>query len=64
MKLETFDKVYRKRFERLSTTNLADACDQVGLRGAVTGIRPLFGMPRVIGRAVTIKITAAGMMKK
>ena len=38
-------------------------CDQVGLRGAVIGIRPLFGMPKVIGRAVTIKITAAGMMK-
>ncbi len=63
MDRELFDGTYRKRFERLSTTNLADALDQVGLRGAVIGIRPLFGMPRVIGRAVTIKITAAGMMK-
>jgi 4-hydroxy-4-methyl-2-oxoglutarate aldolase len=63
MDKELFDSAYRKRFEKLSTTNLADACDQVGLRGAVIGIRPLFGMPRVIGRAVTIKITAAGMMK-
>jgi 4-hydroxy-4-methyl-2-oxoglutarate aldolase len=58
-----FNDTYRKRFEKLSTTNLADALDLVGLRGAVIGIRPLFGMPRVIGRAVTIKITAAGMMK-
>jgi 4-hydroxy-4-methyl-2-oxoglutarate aldolase len=58
-----FNDTYRKRFEKLSTTNLADALDQVGLRGAVIGIHPLFGMPRVIGRAVTIKITAAGMMK-
>lgn len=63
MNAEEFDSAYRKRFEALSTTNLADAMDQVGLRGAVIGIRPLFGMPRVIGRAVTIKITAAGMMK-
>jgi regulator of RNase E activity RraA len=63
MNAGTFDATYRKRFERLSTTNLADALDQVGLRGAVIGIRPLFGMPRVIGRAVTIKITAAGMTK-
>jgi len=63
MNAEVFNSTYRKRFEKLSTTNLADACDQVGLRGAVIGIRPLFGMPRVIGRAVTIKITAAGMMK-
>ena len=63
MNAETFDAAYRKRFEILSTTNLSDALDQVGLRGAVIGIRPLFGMPKVIGRAVTIKITAAGMMK-
>ncbi len=63
MNAETFNATYRKRLDRLSTTNLADALDQVGLRGAVIGIRPLFGMPRVIGRAVTIKITAAGMMK-
>jgi 4-hydroxy-4-methyl-2-oxoglutarate aldolase len=63
MNAEMFNGTYRKRFERLSTTNLADALDQVGLRGAVIGIRPLFGMPKVIGRAVTIKITAAGMMK-
>jgi 4-hydroxy-4-methyl-2-oxoglutarate aldolase len=63
MNAEIFNDTYRKRVERLSTTNLADACDQVGLRGAVIGIRPLFGMPKVIGRAVTIKITAAGMTK-
>ena len=54
---------YRKRLEKLSTTNLSDALDKIGIRGAVIGIRPLFGMPKVIGRAVTIKITAAGMVK-
>ncbi len=54
---------YRKRLERLSTTNLSDALDKTGIRGAVIGIRPLFGMPKVIGRAVTIKMTAAGMVK-
>ena len=63
MNAETFDTKYRKRLESISTTNLSDALDQAGLRGAVIGIRPLFGMPRVVGRAVTIKITAAGMMK-
>ena len=63
MNASEFDLLYRKRFESLSTTNLADALDQVGLRGAVIGILPLFGMPRVIGRAVTIKMTAAGMTK-
>jgi regulator of RNase E activity RraA len=60
---EVFDAKYRKRLESISTTKLSDALDQAGLRGAVIGIRPLFGMPKVVGRAVTIKITAAGMMK-
>ena len=54
---------YRGRLERLSTTNLADALDATGLRGAVIGIRPLFGMPKIAGLAATIKMTAAGMVK-
>jgi regulator of RNase E activity RraA len=62
MKAEAFEP-YRKRLEKLSTTNLSDALDKIGVRGAVIGIRPLFGMPKVIGRAVTIKMTAAGMVK-
>ncbi len=62
MNAETFEN-YRKRLQKLSTTNLSDALDQAGIRGAVIGIRPLFGMPKVIGQAVTIKITAAGMVK-
>lgn len=63
MNAEEFDRIYRKRLERLSTTNLSDALDKVGLKGAVIGIRPLFGMSKVVGRAVTIKMTAAGMIK-
>ncbi len=62
MSTEKFEP-YRKRLERLCTTNLSDALDKIGIRGAVIGIRPLFGMPKVIGRAVTIKMTAAGMVK-
>ena len=62
MNTEAFEP-YRKRLEKLSTTNLSDALDKIGIRGAVIGIRPLFGMPKVIGRAVTIKMTAAGMVK-
>lgn len=61
MDRETFDQKYRKRLEILSTTNLSDALDKVGIRGAIIGIRPLLGIPKVVGRAVTIKITAAGM---
>jgi len=60
MDRELFDQAFRPRLQRLSTTNLSDALDKIGIRGAVMGIRPMFGMPKVVGRAVTIKITAAG----
>lgn len=58
-----FDQTYRARLMRLSTTNLSDALDLLGLRGAVAGIRPMFACPRLVGRAVTIKITAAGPVR-
>jgi len=63
MEREIFDRKYRKRLEKLSTTNLSDALDKIGIRGAVIGVRPLFGLAKVVGPAVTIKITAAGMAK-
>lgn len=63
MERDLFDQTHRNRLKRLSTTNLSDALDKIGVRGAVIGIRPLFGLPKLVGRAVTIKITAAGMAK-
>ena len=63
MEREIFDDKYRNGLTKVSTTNLSDALDKVGLRGAVIGILPLFGKPKVVGRAVTIKITAAGVEK-
>ena len=60
MEGKEFDKKYRQRLEKLATTNLADAMDKVGVRGAVIGIRPMYDCPKIIGRAVTVKITAAG----
>ena len=56
-----FEAAWRGRFEKLSTTNISDALDALGLKGATFGIRPL--MPQwgqVTGRAVTVKMTAAG----
>jgi regulator of RNase E activity RraA len=63
MDRSTFDASYRSRLERLSTTNLSDALDAVGAHGAVSGIRPMFDCAKVVGRAVTIKITAAGKVR-
>ena len=55
-----FDARYRGRLDKLATSNLSDALDKLGLRGAVVGIVPQWGRTRVIGRAVTIRMTAAG----
>lgn len=63
MDSKTFDEKYRKRVLGLSTTNLSDAMDKIGIKGAISGIRPVFPCPPIAGRAVTIKITAAGMKK-
>lgn len=55
---------YRARLEKLSSTNIADALDAYGLRGATYGIRPIWeGAGKVIGEAVTVKLTAAGLTK-
>lgn len=63
MDSKLFDEEYRSRMLKLSTANLSDALDKVGLRGAVGGIRPMYACPRIVGRAVTVKIMAAGMLK-
>jgi 4-hydroxy-4-methyl-2-oxoglutarate aldolase len=50
----------RQALLELATSNLSDAMDQLSIRGAVCGIRPQWGKTKVIGRAVTIRMTAAG----
>lgn len=55
-----FDARYRGRLQALATSNLSDALDKLGLSGAVIGIVPLWGRTKVVGRAVTIRMTAAG----
>lgn len=55
---------YRARLEKLSSTNIADALDAHGLKGATYGIRPIWeGAGKIVGEAVTVKITAAGLTK-
>ena len=56
-------KSERERLEKLSTTNLSDALDKIGIRGIAIGIRPVWGAPKIIGNALTIKMTAAGETK-
>lgn len=57
-----FDEKYRPILEKLSTTNVADALDALGLKGSTYGVRPIWStMKKVVGCAVTIKMTAAGL---
>jgi len=51
------------RLTRLDTCAVSDALDRLGLKGAVLGLRPLWPCPRIVGRAVTVKIKPAGLEK-
>ena len=61
MTTKEFNEVYRARFEKLSSTNLSDAMDALGMRGFTFGIRPMEAHWRkIVGPAVTMRMTAAG----
>ena len=51
------------RLAKLDTCAVSDALDRLALKGAVLGIRPLWPCPRIVGRAVTVKIKPAGLEK-
>jgi regulator of RNase E activity RraA len=62
--MSEFDTKYRARIMALSTTNIADALDALDLKGATFGIRPMWEKAaKITGRAVTVKLTAAGLTK-
>lgn len=55
---------YRERLKKLSTTNVSDALDALGLKGPTYGIRPTWeGCKKIVGEAVTVKLIAAGLTK-
>ena len=47
--------------KKLSTTNISDALDALGLASGISGILPAFDCPKIFGPVVTLKITAAGL---
>jgi 4-hydroxy-4-methyl-2-oxoglutarate aldolase len=60
MHQEPLNDTARAALQVLATSNISDAMDQLGLKGAVSGICPQWGKTKVIGRAVTIRMTAVG----
>jgi regulator of RNase E activity RraA len=49
-----------KRLANLDTCAVSDALDSLNLRGATWGVAPMWQCPRIVGRAVTMKIKPAG----
>lgn len=52
-----------ERLAKLDTCAVSDALDRLGLKGATYGIRPMWPCPRIVGRAVTMKIKPVGLEK-
>jgi regulator of RNase E activity RraA len=53
-----------ERLYKLSATNLSDALDSFGLKSGTYGVVPAWeGAKKIAGRAVTVKLTAAGLTK-
>lgn len=49
------------RLAKLDTCAVSDALDRLGLKGVTFGTRPVWPCPRIVGRAVTVKIKPAGL---
>ena len=52
-----------ERLSRLDTCAVSDALDSLALKGATWGVRPQWQCPRIVGRAVTMKIKPAGLQQ-
>jgi regulator of RNase E activity RraA len=52
-----------ERLSKLDTCAVSDALDSLALKGATWGIGPLWQCPRIVGRAVTMKIKPAGLQQ-
>lgn len=44
------------RLSALDTCAVSDALDHLGIPGATTGIRPMWGRPKIVGRARTVEV--------
>lgn len=48
-----------ERLAALDSCVVSDALDHLGISGATTGIRPIWGMPAIVGRARTVEVVDA-----
>jgi regulator of RNase E activity RraA len=52
-----------ERLLKLDTCAVSDGLDRLGLMGATYGVRPMWPCPKIVGRAVTMKIKPVGLDK-
>jgi 4-hydroxy-4-methyl-2-oxoglutarate aldolase len=52
-----------ERLLKLDTCAVSDGMDRLGLTGATYGVRPMWLCPKIVGRAVTMKIKPVGLDK-
>jgi 4-hydroxy-4-methyl-2-oxoglutarate aldolase len=52
-----------ERLAKLDTCAVSDGMDRLGLKGATYGVRPMWSCPKIVGRAVTMKIKPVGLEK-
>lgn len=52
-----------ERFSRLDTCTVSDGLDALKVPGYTTGIKPQWQSPKVVGRAVTLKVKPVGVDK-
>jgi regulator of RNase E activity RraA len=50
-------------FSKISTCNISDALDKLGLPCGTFGVRPLYRCPRIAGTAVTMKVVPYGSLR-
>jgi 4-hydroxy-4-methyl-2-oxoglutarate aldolase len=51
------------RLGKLDTCAVSDGMDRLGLKGATFGVPPMWSCPKIVGRAVTMKIKPVGLDK-
>ena len=51
------------RLSKLDTCAVSDGMDRLKLTGATYGVRPMWSCPKIVGRAVTMKIKPVGLDK-
>ena len=56
-------EVIIERLAKLDTCAVSDALDRLSLKGATFGVRPMWLCPKIVGRAVTMKMKPVGLDK-